>query len=67
MKVDFSPVAKADLIDIAVYIAQDNPVRAFSFVDELETRCLGLGRTPHIGTARSELGVVSACSRMAAI
>lgn len=56
MKADFSPVAKTDLIDIAVYIAQDNPVRAFSFVDELEAKCLGIGRTPHIGTPRPELG-----------
>ncbi len=56
MKVDFSPVAKADLIDIAVYIARNNPVRAFSFVDELEAKCLGIGRAPHIGTERPELG-----------
>ncbi len=56
MKVDFSPVAKTDLIDIAVYIARDNPVCAFSFVDELEAKCLGIGRTPHIGTPRPELG-----------
>ena len=56
MKVDFSPVAKEDLIDIAVYIAKDNPVRALSFVDELEEKCLGIGRTPDIGTTRPELG-----------
>ena len=56
MKVDFSPVAQEDLIDIAVYIAQDNSVRALSFIDELETTCLGIGRTPGIGTARPELG-----------
>ena len=56
MKVDFSPVAKEDLIDIAVYIAQDHPVRALSFVDELESKCLGIGRTPGIGTGRPELG-----------
>lgn len=56
MKVDFSPVAQEDLIGIAVYIAQDNSVRALSFVDELEASCLGIGRTPGIGTARPELG-----------
>lgn len=27
MRVDFSAAAKVDLIDIAVYIAQDNPER----------------------------------------
>ena len=42
MKVGFSPVANTDLIDISVYIAQDNPARALSFVDELEAIALGL-------------------------
>ena len=36
MKVNFSPAAQTDLLDIALYIAQDNPKRALSFVDELE-------------------------------
>lgn len=54
MKVDFSPVAKEDLFDVAVFIAQDNLARAIGFVDELETQCLGIGRTPGIGTARPE-------------
>lgn len=27
MKVSFAPAAKADLIEIAIYIAQDNPDR----------------------------------------
>jgi toxin ParE1/3/4 len=35
VKVGFSVAARDDLIDITVYIAQDNPVRALSFVDEL--------------------------------
>ena len=57
MKVDFSATAKTDLIDIAVYIAQDNPERAMSFVDELESKCLEIGHTPGIGVARPELSV----------
>ena len=56
MKIGFSAVAKEDLIDIAVYIAQDNPGRALSFVDELEVKCLSLGQSPGIGTARPEFG-----------
>lgn len=56
MKVVFSPAAKDDLMEIAIYIAQDNPVRALSFVDELEATCLGLGQAADIGTARPELG-----------
>lgn len=56
MKVGFSPVAQADLLDIALYIAQDNPTRALSFVDELEAKCMSLGQAAGIGTARPELG-----------
>jgi len=56
MKVEFSPVAKDDLLEIALYIAQDNPVRALSFVDELEAQCLRLGQAVGIGAPRPELG-----------
>lgn len=43
-------------MEIALYIAQDNPARALTFIDALEDRCLGLGRAPGVGTARPELG-----------
>jgi toxin ParE1/3/4 len=56
VKVGFSVAARDDLIDITLYIAQDNPVRALSFVDELEAKCMGLGRMPGLGTARPDLG-----------
>lgn len=56
MKLQFSPAAQNDLIDIAVFIAQDNPTRALSFVDELESKCGALAAAPGIGTARPELG-----------
>jgi toxin ParE1/3/4 len=56
MQVRFTPLAEADLIDIAMYIAQDNPERALSFVDELEEQCQKLGRNPLIGAQRPELG-----------
>lgn len=55
MKVSFAPAAKADLIEIAIYIAQDNPDRALSFVDELEARCFKLGQHPGLGTRRPDL------------
>lgn len=32
-------------MEIALCIAQDNPKRALSFVDELEDSCAGLGKT----------------------
>ncbi len=56
MRVTLSPAARDDLIEIAVYIAQDNPARALSFVDELEDRCEALANAPGIGTVRPELG-----------
>ena len=56
MSVVFSPAANDDLMEIAVFIAQDNPKRALSFVDELEDKCQVLGVSPGIGTCRPELG-----------
>jgi toxin ParE1/3/4 len=56
MKVAFSPAAEDDLLEIAAYIAQDNPDRALSFLDELEAKCLSLSHAPGIGTMRPELG-----------
>lgn len=43
-------------MDIAIFIAQDNPTRALTFVDELEGKCHVLGISPGVGTARPELG-----------
>jgi toxin ParE1/3/4 len=42
MKLVFTDKAKADLRRIGEWIAEDNPARAFSFVDELEDRCVRL-------------------------
>jgi toxin ParE1/3/4 len=56
VKVTFSPAAETDLMDIAMFIAQDNPKRALTFVDELEGKCDALGGAPGIGTSRPELG-----------
>ena len=43
-------------MDIAIFIARDNPTRALTFVDELESKCDAMGRAPGIGTSRPELG-----------
>jgi toxin ParE1/3/4 len=43
-------------MDIASFIARDNPTRALTFVDELQGKCEALGMAPGIGTARPELG-----------
>ena len=46
MRVELSELAGNDLLDIALYIAEDNPDRAFCFVDELEQACDGLADRP---------------------
>lgn len=46
MKVVFSEAARTDLFRIGDYIAEDNPLRALSFIDELEDRCLQLEHHP---------------------
>jgi toxin ParE1/3/4 len=56
MRLEFSPESQLDLIEIAAFIAQDNPARAKSFVDELEADCGRLVTQPGIGAPRPELG-----------
>ena len=46
MKVVFSEAARYDLLRIGDYIAEDNPLRALTFIDELEDRCLQLEHHP---------------------
>jgi toxin ParE1/3/4 len=46
MKVELSGLAESDLLDIGLYIAADNPDRAFSYVDELQEACWGLADRP---------------------
>jgi toxin ParE1/3/4 len=53
--VDFGCAAVADLDAIPAYIAQDNPVRALSFVAEIETACTVWAETPLAGRGRSEI------------
>jgi toxin ParE1/3/4 len=35
----YSPLSKIDIYDIGLYIAQDNPRRAKTFVRELREQC----------------------------
>ncbi|MFC5342922.1 type II toxin-antitoxin system RelE/ParE family toxin (plasmid) [Brevundimonas staleyi] len=55
MRLEVSPAAETDLIEIASFIARDNPPRALTFVDELEAACTRLVDHPHSGVARSDL------------
>ena len=50
-----SPRAAIDLEEIAEYIARDNPVRAASFVAELEAKCRAIAETPELYPARTDL------------
>jgi toxin ParE1/3/4 len=50
-----SPRARADLHEIAGYIARDNPARAASFVAELEAKCRLVAAMPGLYPAREDL------------
>lgn len=47
MNVVLTEVAIGDLVRIGRFIGQDNPIRAVSFVAELEKRCQNLSFMPH--------------------
>ncbi|MEP7004504.1 MAG: type II toxin-antitoxin system RelE/ParE family toxin [Sphingomonas bacterium] len=51
----FSPAASADLKAIGLYIADDNPDRAVSFVAELEMRAHKIGERPLAFSARNDI------------
>lgn len=46
MIVELSDKAERDLAEIGDHIALDNPLRAATFIDELQERCLTLDRHP---------------------
>lgn len=51
----FSPAARADLVAIAVYIAEDNPDLAASFVGELEAKANQIAERPASFPARDDV------------
>ena len=50
----FTAKAREDLLQIARYIARDNPERARTFVGELRQRCVQLLDLPNLGIARED-------------
>jgi toxin ParE1/3/4 len=50
-----SPRAAIDLEEIADYIARDNPLRAASFVAELEAKCRAVAEMPELYPVRTDL------------
>ena len=53
-RLQFAALARDDLLDIARYIARDNPNRARSFVAELREQCVVLAQNPGMGVAKPE-------------
>jgi len=56
MRVSISPLAERDLEGIGDYIAEDNPVRAVSFVAELRDQCATIAKAVQAYRPRPELG-----------
>lgn len=56
MKVVLSARAERNLIDIGVWIARDDPTRAFSFIRELRATCGELGQFPRAYEAYPKFG-----------
>lgn len=53
--VNYTPRALADLEEIHDYIAEQNPMNAARFIDQIEASSSQLGRTPAMGRLREEL------------
>ena len=53
----FSRDAEADLLDIAEFIARDNPIAAREWVDAVRQRCHLLSQHPLMGESRPGFGV----------
>lgn len=57
------PAARADLIEIADFIALDNPTRALSFIAEIESTMTTIAERPSSFPARDELIAGMRCAR----
>ena len=66
-RLGFAPEAVADLRDIALYIADESPQRALSFVGELEQRAMEAASHPLAFRDWPEISLVCAQSAMAVI
>lgn len=53
----FAQDAEADLLDIAEFIARDNPIAAREWVDAVRQRCHLLSQHPLMGESRPGFGV----------
>lgn len=55
LALETSPEADADLVDIWLYIANDQPINADRFLDRLQEKALKLAKFPDMGRDRPEL------------
>lgn len=49
------PEAETDLIEIWVYIAEENPAAADALLESIDDKCAALAASPLMGRARDEL------------
>ena len=49
------PQAEIDLMEIWIYIAEDNQAAADAFLDSINEKCLALADSPLMGRTRDEL------------
>ncbi len=54
-RLTFAPLARADLLAITRFIAEDNPVRAETFLAELEAKAHRAAERPQSFPARDDL------------
>jgi toxin ParE1/3/4 len=64
MRLIYLPAALADLKAIALFIAEDNPDRAASFVDELRRKATDIVERPASYPARDELSLGLRAARL---
>ncbi len=50
-----APEAEADIEGIALYIAEDNPLAAKRWFDDIQRKCQRLGEAPGMGVARPDV------------
>jgi toxin ParE1/3/4 len=56
LQVVFTPEARADLLELYDYIAENGgPIRALRYVEQIEEECMSLQTIPQRGTQRDDL------------
>lgn len=56
MHLAFSRFIDGDLDEIAGYIAQDNPERAVTFIEDIRAKCRGISHNPLLYQLRPDIG-----------